>query len=180
MITSNGAKYSTGVFYSGNALFTSFGVGRITSPEMVNMEDDFGILPVPKWDEDQQEYYTNIDNQSSDVICVLKTVRDTELVGAVIEAMSAASYELVVPLYCESVLELRGARDPESSEMLRMILGTRVMDWETLYGSGGWTTRHAKFVTTENCPEIVSGIEQRLREVQNIYDNQLDVILDLQ
>ena len=180
MITSNGANWGTGVFYSGNALFTSFSVGRITSPEMVDMEDDFGILPVPKWNEDQQEYYTNIDNQSSDVICVLKTVRNTELVGAMIEAMSAASYEQVVPLYCESVLELRGARDPESSEMLRMILDTRVMDWETLYGSGGWTTRHAKFVTRENCPEIVSGIQERLREVQNIYDNQLDIILNLQ
>ncbi len=168
-------------FLSGHALFSSFSVGTMTTPEMVAMEDDFGVLPVPKWNEDQQEYYTNVDNGTADVIGVLKTVKDVELVGAVIESMSALSYEEVVPLYCQSVLELRGARDPESSEMLRMVINTRVMDWETLYaGYDGWTTRQRKFVNTADCPELVSGIVSRLQEVLNIYDRTIETLLDLE
>ncbi len=169
------------VFFSGNALFTSLCVGKMTEPEMVAMEDDFGVLPVPKWSEDQQEYYTNVDNTTADVIGVPKTVKNAELVGAVIEAMSALSYEEVVPLYCQSVLELRGARDPESSEMLRMVMDTRVMDWETLYaGYDGWTTRQRKFVNMQDCPVIVSGIASRIPEVQKIYDETIELILNLQ
>ena len=164
-------------FLSGNALFTSLCVDKMTSPEMVSMEDDFGVLPVPKWNEDQQEYYTNVDIKTADIIGVLKTVQNTELVGAIIEAMSAMSYTYVMPLYCESVLELRAARDPESSEMLRMIMDTRVMDWETLYsGSGGWVSRQRKIVNTANCPEIVSGIVERFNEIQNFYENYMELI----
>ena len=164
-------------FYTGNALFTSLSVNKMTSPEMVDMKDDFGVLPVPKWDEDQQQYYTNIDIDTSDVIGVLKTVQNTEMVGAVIEAMSAMSYTYVMPLYCQSVLELRAARDPESSEMLRMVMDTRVMDWETLYaGTGGWLTRQRKIVNTANCPEIVSGIVERLNEIQNFYESYMDLL----
>ncbi len=164
-------------FFTGNALFTSLSVDKMTTPEMVAMEDDFGVLPVPKWNEDQQEYYTNVDVKTADAIGVLKTVQNTYLVGAVIEAMSAMSYTYVVPLYCQSVLELRAARDPESSEMLRMVMDTRVMDWETLYsGSGGWVSRQKKIVSTANCPEIVSGIVERFNEIQNFYEDYIDLL----
>ena len=168
-------------FLSGNALFSSFSVGMMTSSQMVAMEDDFGVLPVPKWSEDQQNYYTNVDNGTADVIGILKTVQNTEMVGAVIEAMSAMSYTYVMPVYCQSVLELRSTRDPESSEMLRMVMDTRVMDWETLYaGYDGWTTRQRKFVNTAECPELVSGIVSRLQEVLNIYDRTIETLLDME
>ena len=169
------------LFLSGHALFSSFSVGEMTSAEMVAMEDDFGVLPVPKWNEDQQEYYTNVDNGSADVIGILKTVQNTELVGAVIEAMSAMSYTYVMPLYCNTVLELRAARDQETSEMLRMIMDTRVMDWETLYsGYDGWASRQRKLVNTFNCPELVSGIVERVNAVQNIYENIMETIWNLE
>ena len=172
---------NSGVFFTGNALFTSLSVGKMTSPEMVDMADDFGVLPVPKWDEDQQRYYTNVDNGTADVIGVLKSVQDTEMVGAVIEAMSAMSYTYVMPLYCESVLELRASRDQESSEMLRMIMDTRVMDWETLYaGYDGWVSTQRKFVDTFDCPEIVSGIVQRINTKQNYYDRIIELIWNMQ
>ncbi len=173
---------NSATFMSGNALFTSLSVSAMTTPEMVAMEDDFGVLPIPKWDEDQQEYYTNVDCMVAGIVGVLKTVQNTEKVGAIIEAMSAASYTDVMPVYCESVLELRHARDPESSEMLRMIMDTRVMDWETLYaGSGGWVTgRQRKLISGANAPAIVSGIQQRLRDVQRVYDTTLETILNLE
>ena len=107
-------------------------------------------------------------------------MKDTKLVGAVIEAMSAMSYTDVVPLYCESVLELRGARDKESTEMLRLAINTRIMDWETLYaGYGGWVTRQRKIVSGMNAPYVISGVESRIRDVQMEYDETLKVILDL-
>jgi hypothetical protein len=172
---------NTETFMSGNALFTSLSVSAMTTPEMVAMEDDFGVLPIPKWDEDQQEYHTNVDCMVASIVGVLKTVQNVAKVGAMIEAMSAASYTDVMPVYCESVLELRHARDPESSEMLRMIMDTRVMDWETLYsGYDGWASRQRKLVNTFNCPELVSGIVERVNAVQNIYENIMETIWNLE
>ncbi len=172
-----GATNTKNAFTEGCALFTSISASALTSDKMVDMSDDFGVLPLPKWNEDQKAYYTNVNNFSALVLMLLKTAARLELIGAVVEAMSALSYRDVLPVYCNSVLELRASRDPESSEMLRLIMNSRVMDFETLYGGGdGWTNRQSHFV--ERTGAMVSYVTSRLEKFRLIYEDLLNMILD--
>lgn len=99
----------------------------------------FGVLPLPKFDEAQASYATLCD-AGCNCISVPETCGNTELAGAMIEAMSAYSHNYVLPAYVNLALETKVARDEESVEMMQIVLNSRVMDFGYLYcGWTGWT-----------------------------------------
>lgn len=96
------------------------------------MEDDFGIIPYPKWDEEQKDYHTYYsDNCTGFAIPI--TVGDTDLVGIVTELMAAKSYELIRPAVYEVALKTKYSRDDDSAEMIDMILDTMIFDFTNIY-----------------------------------------------
>ena len=105
-----------------------------------NMETDFGILPYPKYDEAQTEYYSSVSPYGCSFICVPTVVEDVEMTGAVIEAMACESMYTVTPAYYDITLEGKMLRDNESTEMLDIILGNRVFDLGWIYEIGKYHT----------------------------------------
>lgn len=87
---------------------------------MRNMKDDYGIIPLPKWDENQSEYYTYVADRYT-VFAVPKTVKNTDATSAALEAMAIEAYKFVAPAYFDKVLRGRYTRDKESSEMIEYI-----------------------------------------------------------
>ena len=98
-----------------------------------DVEDDYGILPYPKWDENQSGYYTMSDG-SSPLIAVPKTVKDTDFVGMITEAMAAESYKQVTPVIYDIALKVRGARDEESLEVIDLATRSGVVDFGFVFG----------------------------------------------
>ena len=122
-------------FSSGRALFYVGGLNRVTL--FRSMETDFGILPMPKYDESQDGYYNMVSLSCSDAIIIPKSASDLERTGAIIEALSAEGYYTLKPAYYETVLKGKSVRDDESSEMLDIIFANRVYDLEYMYDWGG-------------------------------------------
>ncbi len=71
------------VFLDGNALFFSSVPGIA---ELTDMEDDWGALPMPKFDEAQEDYCSSVDHNSY-VFGVTNTNEDLEEVGTLLEAL---------------------------------------------------------------------------------------------
>ena len=100
-----------------------------------SMEDDIGILPMPKYDENQKEYLTPI-LQSVHTMYVTVANQKTDAIGATLENMAAEYYKNLRPAYYETVLENKRVRDDESLEMLEIIFKNRelnpavVFDWK--------------------------------------------------
>jgi hypothetical protein len=90
------------------------------------MESDFGVLPFPKYNEQQENYRTNV--IFFDTTSVPITVTDTDRSSIVIEALTAESARSVIPAYYEVSLKTKYSRDNESQEMLDLIFNTRVVD----------------------------------------------------
>jgi hypothetical protein len=86
------------------------------------MEDEYGVVPMPKYDRNQDGYYTLLHDQFT-VVAIPTTVVDERLdmVSAVLEAMSVAGYEIVKPVYYEDTLRTKLASDPQTSLMLEII-----------------------------------------------------------
>ena len=112
------SMYREPVFQQKRGLILAEYLGN--SEQMRSYEFDFGILPYPKLDEYQEKYKTMPQNGFT-TYCVPVTVRNTEKVGAVIEAMAAESRKSVVPAFYEVALKTKYARDDESSEMIDII-----------------------------------------------------------
>ena len=142
LIRENTGTYDTGdslgfdiardMFASGSVLLAPLHLYYAESKEFRNMQDEYGIIPVPKYDEAQKEYYTYVHDQYS-VFMVPCTVKDPEMSGAVLEVMAYESYKTLQPTYYNLVLKGRYANDPESRDMLDMITENIKVDSSWIY-----------------------------------------------
>jgi hypothetical protein len=105
-------------FIADRSLFVPF---RLTATDLLRaMESDYGILPMPKFDEAQEKYITMSHDWYS-LLCVPATNTDLAFVSAVTEALAAESYRTVTPTYFETTLKVKYSRDEASSQMLDII-----------------------------------------------------------
>ena len=118
---SKGAK----IFFDDRALFmfTDLGHGDFFR----NEKSEYGIIPCPKYDEEQEKYCTT--NDQWGLSCAIPiTATNTSRTGAITEALCALSAKLVYPVYYEQVLSERNTRDEESKAMLDLIFSNIVYD----------------------------------------------------
>ena len=105
-------------FSEGTLLFIPF--TPMGASQLRQMENDFGVLPMPKLDDTQDEYTTSAHNGFSS-ITIVNTCKYADKAAAVIEALCAESYRFVTPAYYETALKVKYSRDDETSKMLDMI-----------------------------------------------------------
>lgn len=112
------------VFREGRELFCIAYFSNIVG--LREMEDDFTVLPIPKWDEAQAEYRS----RTYDAMCnmVPVTASDVELSGAVLEVLACMGHNYVVPAFIENSLMLKYSRDAESVKSIQIAFDTRVVD----------------------------------------------------
>lgn len=114
-----------------------------------SMEEDFGIIPMPKQDETQKDYIATISPWVSRFIAMPSTCGDPEMVGAVIDAMSRESVNTVVPAYYENLLNQKIARDEESVEMLKMIFDSVIYDIGSVFSWGNIWDEQMMFIQSK-------------------------------
>ena len=96
------------------------------------METDFGIVPVPKYDANQENYHTWAHSIGS-TLCLPVSFEDTEMLEKIVEIYVILSYQHVTPAYYDTLLGSRNVRDPESAEILSDIFANRTYDMSQYY-----------------------------------------------
>ena len=119
-------------FANGKIMMTQMYFGE-TTESLKDMEDTYGILPMPKFDENQQEYLTNAWDQFS-VFSVPVTADDLEFVGIIYEALSAETWRSVFPAYYDTALKSRYSADQEVAQILDMIMEGRQFEFSFQFG----------------------------------------------
>ncbi|MBQ9692739.1 MAG: hypothetical protein IJV70_06245 [Clostridia bacterium] len=92
---------------------------------MREMKQDFGIVPFPKLDEEQELYKNFLQNGTVMVGCPVSAdiERVNEEVSAVIEALASESYRSVAVPYYEMALKTAYTRDDMDAHMIDIITG---------------------------------------------------------
>jgi hypothetical protein len=87
--------------------------------DLVGMTN-YGIVPLPKFDENQQINRSAIHDSFSAFSIPNFNFNDDELamIGAVLEVMASQSFKTITPAYYEQALKGRYANDPQSVRML--------------------------------------------------------------
>ena len=99
------------------------------------MDSAYGILPYPKWDEAQEMYLTNSRDQYTVLgIPTFKKDEDLTLIGTIVEALSAESWRSVYPEYYDIALKGKYSLDPDTSNMVDLVLAGRNYDFSFLFG----------------------------------------------
>ena len=113
------------MFREGRVVFADMNLKMLA--KIRDMEDDSGILPWPKYDEAMEKYIANVD-AGTNMFVVPVTVKDPEMVSAVLEALAAEGSRTVIPAYYEVTLQVKFARDNVSAQMLDIIREGGVFD----------------------------------------------------
>ncbi len=112
---------------------------------MRNMSDEYGVVPIPKFDQTITTYHSAMhDGYTVAVIPTTVTGARLDQMSAVLEAMGSASYNIIKPAYYELTLRTKLAKDPQSAEMMDIIIGGIVIDPGIIYSNnmGGFHAKH--------------------------------------
>ncbi|MDD4124200.1 MAG: extracellular solute-binding protein [Eubacteriales bacterium] len=126
---------ATKAFAEGRALFRSLSL--VDLHELSAFEVDYGILPTPKYNTEQDDYYCFGSTQTVTAAAIPISHDDPATVALVLEAMAAASQNTVKYNYYEVLLKSRKIQDQESEIMLDVIFKNRVYDLADIYNWGG-------------------------------------------
>ncbi len=113
-------------FAEGRAYFCGITFQKIET-FLRDMEDDYGVLPNPKFDVNQKNYSTCVSGAGSMTV-VPKSCTDPEYVGSLLEGMAAVSYDMITPDLIKVLASTKNVRDAESSEIVQLIIRNRNFD----------------------------------------------------
>lgn len=105
-------------------------------PRYREMESDFGILPYPMLDKEQDGYHSTIFPFISQFVCIPLNQEDIERTGVITEALAYHGQKIVRPAYYDVTLVGQSTRDEESVEMLDIIFDSLVYDIGYIYQIG--------------------------------------------
>ncbi len=126
-----GYDIGNALFPNGQSLFYVDQVGGIDSMRK-KMEDDFGIVPIPKYDEAQENYYSVFDTAYGTAYAMPTTQEDPDTAGRILEVMGFYSQDTIYPAVIEKNILVKGIRDEESGKMLDIIFQNK------FYELGQW------------------------------------------
>lgn len=122
-------------FASGTAAMCTLRLIEVEGNSLRNMVDDYGIVPMPMLNTNQDNYYSYAHDTMSAYAVPNTNKKDDDFqrIGIVLEAMGSASYKHLVPEYYEVALKSKYCNDPESIEMLDLITQNVYFDPGVLY-----------------------------------------------
>lgn len=127
---STGKHYIADIFSQNRSVFMG-GELKAGASELKDMTDPYGILPIPKYNSDQENYLSNM-LWSTLLMTIPTSCATPERTAAVMDALSYYAWRDVLPVYYERLC-YRGMRDAESVAMLETISETRYLNWALAY-----------------------------------------------
>lgn len=121
------------IFLEGRALM-SCEFMEAAREQFRDMEDSYYIIPMPKYDEAQDQYYAYCYNNMT-LLSVPVTNQQTDAAFATMEALSSESYFNVTPVFFDDCMQNKYARSETTSRMLEIIRESCYVDYEYIYDS---------------------------------------------
>lgn len=123
-------------FANGNALFMTNRAAVAKTTLAIKEGLNYGILPMPKYDEEQEEYVSTLANGFSLYgisIGVAKEEDRDEMCAAVLECLASESYRQISPVLFETVMKLRYSPNAQSSQVYDIVRSTVQFDLSRIF-----------------------------------------------
>ncbi len=133
------------MFQADRAMFMPTSMNNIITgyssvPSCREMESDYGILPIPMYDEEQGEYNCIGQPAGPSGIAVPATCADTDRTSLIMETMAYYSNEIIRPAAYDSIIKGKAARVEGSEEMLDIVYDSVFFELNNMFDFGGTIT----------------------------------------
>lgn len=123
----------TKVFTDGRAMFYYATLNEAVT-KFSNSDVIYGILPMPKLDETQDQYYGGSTDRPIAVPITIQT-SNMDNIGIVVEALNAEGYKNVYPAFYEIAMKNRYADQTDDAKMLDLVHDNVIISFTYLYGN---------------------------------------------
>ena len=145
---------------------------------LADFDHEYGVIPYPKYNEDQSEYRTMVDG-SHEAMAVGKNAIDLEFVGTMTEVLCAESYKKVMPAYYDVCLKQRYASSQEDAEMIDLCVASRVFDLGYVYDNwNGVSFDFEQLLRDTNKQDITSFYAAKEKAAVAYYDSVVALFTD--
>lgn len=159
-------------FRSGEIFIISAEVDDSVS-QLRSMKDDFGILPYPKYDENQENYGSSA-RSTFNAFSMPVTCADPDMAGAVLEALSSSNRKKVLPAYFEIALKTKYSRDNDSARMYDIIRDTMILDFGFYFNNAIGNPRSLLMESMVNENSLASNIASKKSMLETELANYLE------
>ena len=139
-------------------------------------ERDYGVLPLPMYDELQKDYYTNSEAVHSQ-ISIQKASPRAAHAAALAEELGYLTYKNVTLDYYDTV-KYRNMRTPESVAMMDLILGSITIDFGSEFGSEIGTPFPTPMGEKNNIAGDLDSQKDRINKMLNVLKNKIIALED--
>ena len=153
-------SFNTAIMASGTSLFYVLLGSSLASADFRNSEFDYSILPSPKYDSTQEDYYTTVGFPHS-MYCIPVDAIDKDMSSAVMECMASESYRTVTPVLFDTEFKYKYSNSENDAKMFEIIRSTVVFDigrifFDTLGGDASSPTRVLRLQLENNTNTLAS------------------------
>ena len=160
--------------FSENLALFNFSLLKGADISMREVEFDYGVLPIPKYDYSQEDYRSLVWVHHDCVLGIPSATFDPEMASVILEALSYESYYTLTPVLYDTLLYGRLSKTEDARRGYETVVATRVYDpgqyWEGKAGLTGKILRHTATETT--------GFATIWASYEGSIQSQLDVIND--
>ncbi len=146
-----------GAFMTNRALFLHAELKGATM--LREWENNFGLLPQPKFDELQSEYNSNVFSGCLS-FCIPKTNTNLERTGIIVDYLTYHSYAELMPRYYDIHVGLKALGKTDSIAVLSLVRGTRGCEVAVPYGWASELSKDLGALSHEGNQAIASTIEK--------------------
>lgn len=158
------------MFYAGHVLFSTIFLHQL-SDMSEKCEEDYRILPVPKYDETQNAYYSIVNNYGM-MFAIPASCQDPEFSGFMLEALSAASTDTSLKAYYEISCKTKYTYDEGSAKMLDLVFDGMRYDLAAIYNINGMSNIFESLIDKPN-----QNIASRYAAVEKSAKKDLDTLV---
>lgn len=176
MVLNNAENSLSTEFKNSRFMFMSETLGHISN--LRDLEDEFGVVPAPKFDEEQQGYNSMIATWGTLLTVIPVTAAEQNRCATVLDLMSYQSYITLMEPYYDTYLTQKGARNDNSAEMLAVIRETRTLNIGVLFG---WTTNLQNSLATkliQGNSDVASTVATALNAIETGIEKTIDSMSD--
>ena len=158
--------YCRGELFGGDQVLFCLS-GLLTSDLLTNMESEYGIVPFPKYDAEQQAYHSTVDYGFS-FMTVPVTNQRLDFTSCVLEYMAYASGDTVIHAYYDKVMKGQRASDPDCIKMLDIIKNSLTYEFTQINDVGIYSTIDnsvSKKTLTSSFASNEKAIQRRLQSI---------------
>ncbi len=145
------------MFVNGRGLFYNTTSGSISILKSANLDFEFGVLPIPKYDKNQDSYCCTVNRYQSSALAIPTTVPTSrhEIIAFALQALSFYNAD-VIRAYYQTTLQLQAVQSDDDAEMLDIVYNNRFYDIGAIYEWGTLVNLYGSVISNSGANTLVS------------------------